>query len=216
MMRHSVGSVSPVLLGVTLLPVGTSGGTGSDGGVTLLTHASGLLAGGGKSTELSVVVLGRDDPVDSGVASDGTVGGIDHDDFKELEGGILSAPVGREDAEVGALTSDTLLGVGSVGSLLLQLADTVVNGLSVNASLVDGALSSSSADSNTIDNITLGSLVAELSGLVGSGGTVALVDDGELSVLPGPDSKDESDKIRLLLSPQLFEIFVGSHSLISI
>jgi hypothetical protein len=40
---------------------------------------------------------------------------------------------------------------------------------------------------------------------------VALVDDGELSVLPRSHSQNESENIGLLLSPKLFEILVGTH-----
>lgn len=47
-----------------------------------------------------MVVLGRADPVDLGVASDILVARIDHDDFVELEGGILSNPVGVKNSEV--------------------------------------------------------------------------------------------------------------------
>ena len=56
--HSSVGSVSPELLGVAVLPVGSAGRSLLHGLVSLLVHASGLLAGGGETSALSVVVLG--------------------------------------------------------------------------------------------------------------------------------------------------------------
>lgn len=204
-------SVSPELLGVSVLPVGAAGGSGLDGAVTLLEHTSGLLAGGGEASELSVSVLGRADPVDAGVSTDGLVVGVDKDDFVELEASILSNPVGGEDSQVGALASNTLFSDGLVSSLFLELADTLVDGLTEDATLLHGLLTSSSANTDSVDNVSLLGLVADLSRLVGAGRLVSLVDDGQLSVLPGSNSEDETKEIGLLLSPQLFEVFVGSH-----
>ena len=71
-----------------------------------------------------------------------------------------------------------------MGSVGLELVDTLVNGLAVNDTLGDGSLAASSSDSDSVDHVALLGLVAELSGLVGSAGSVDLVNDGELSVLP--------------------------------
>merc|ERR1719205_133393 len=108
MMRNSVLSVSPELLGVPVLPVGSARWSLLHGLVSSLVHASGLLAGGGETAELSMVVLGGDDPVDTWVASDGLVGWVHEDDLKELEAGILTNPVGVEDAHVAAFTLDAI------------------------------------------------------------------------------------------------------------
>ena len=159
-----------------------------------------------------MVVLGRHNPVDLGVASDVLVGGIDHDDFVEFEGGILSNPVRVEDSEVRALAANSLFSSGLVSSLLLELADTLVDGLSEDGSLSDGTLSSSTSDADSVDNVTLSSLVSELSGLIGSGRSLALVDDGELSVFPSSDSEDETEEIGLLSLPHFFEVLVCAHN----
>ena len=209
-------SVSPEFLGVAVLPVGSAGRSLLHGLVSLLVHASSLLAGGGETSELSVVVLGGHNPIDAGVAADAFVGGVHHDDLKELEGGILANPVGVENTEVGALAGNTLLGDGLVGTLGLDLLDsTRVSGLSVDATLGDVSLAATSADANTVDDVALLGLVAELACLVGTGGSGALVDHGKLTELPGADSQNESAEIGLLLLPKLFEVLVGSH-LISI
>jgi hypothetical protein len=94
-----------------------------------LVETAGLLASGGETTGLAVLVDGVDDPVDAGVAADGGVLGVDEDDLVVLVGRVLVDPVGVEDAEVGAAAADTLLGGGLEGALVLELVDTLVGGL---------------------------------------------------------------------------------------
>ena len=210
--NRSVLSVSPELLGVAVLPVGSAGRSLLHGLVSLLVHASGLLAGGGDSAELSVLHGGSADPIDTGVATDGLVGWVNHDDFVELEGSILSNPVRVEGAEVGALAGNTLLSDGLVGTLGLDLLDaTRVSGLTVDGTLGAVALTATSSDANTVDNVTLLGLESKSACLLGTGRSVALVDDGKLTELPGSDSHNEAADITLLLSPKLLKVLVGSH-----
>jgi hypothetical protein len=213
-MGSSVGAVSPELLGVAALPVGTAGGAGLGGGVSALEHATGLLSAGSHTTLFAVAVLGGANPVDAGVTGDGLVGGVDHDDLEELEGGVLTNPVGVEHAEVGAELADTLFSNVLVGLGLLLLDNTVVTGLSENGTLADVALAATATDADAVDNVALGALVAKTAGLVDARGALNLVDHGELTVLPGADTEDESDNIRLLLFPEFFQILVGSHIVI--
>ena len=205
-------SVSPELLGVSTSPRGSDGGSllGSNG--SLLEETSSLLTGSGLSSEFSVGHLSGADPVDARVVADSSVVGIDHDDFVEFVRSILSNPVGVEDSEVRALAANTLFSGRLVSSLLLELTDTLVDGLSEDGSLSNGALTSSTSDADSVDNVTLSSLVSELSGLIGSGRSLALVDDGKLSVFPGSDSEDETEEIGLLSLPHFFEVLVGSHN----
>ena len=205
-------AVSPVDLSVSLLPVAAAGWSSLGGLVSSLVHTSGFDTGGSESTEFSVSVLSGDDPVDAWVFTDGSVGWIDHDDFVELERGILSNPVGVEDAKVGAFASNTLLGDRLVSSLLLKLADSLVAGLSVNATLLHIALTSTSADSDSVDNVALLGLVSKSASLLWARWSHALVNSWKLTVLPGSDSKHKSHEIRLLLSPELFQVLVGTHS----
>jgi hypothetical protein len=88
-----------------------------------------LLAGGGKTTSLAVLVDGLDDPVDARVAANGLVLGVDADDLVVLVGRVLVDPVRVEDAEVGAAAADTLLSSGLERALVLQLVDTLVGRL---------------------------------------------------------------------------------------
>lgn len=152
--------------------------------VTSNSESSVSLSNGGKTSAFSVLVFVGGNPVDSWVSSDGLVVWINEDDFVEFVSSVLTDPVRVEDSEVSASLSDSVFSDSSVGSLGLELVDTLVNGLSVDDTLANWSLSSSSSDSNSVDDIALLSLVAELSGLVGSRGSGDLVDDGKLSVFP--------------------------------
>ena len=212
MVNSSVLSVSPELLGVAVLPVGSAGRSLLHGLVSLLVHASGLLAGGGETAELSVTVLGADDPIDAWVAADGLVGWVHKDDLKELEGSILTNPVGVKDTHVAALAGDALLSNGLVSALGLDLLDaTRVSGLTEDLTLGDVSLTATSTDADTVDDVALLGLVTDLACLIGTGWARALVDDRHLTVLPGADSHHEADDIALLLSPKLFKVLVCSH-----
>ena len=91
-----------------------------------------------------------------------------------------------------------------MGSAGLELVDTGVDWLSVDDSLGNGLLSATSSDSDSVDDIALLSLVAELSCLLWAGRSGASVDDWKLSVFPCSHSEHESHDIRLLLSPEFF------------
>ena len=94
-----------------------------------LVEATGLLAGGGETTSLAVLVNGVDDPVDARVDADGLVLGVNEDDLVVLVGRVLVDPVGVQDTQVGATTADTLLSGGLEGALVLQLVHSLVGGL---------------------------------------------------------------------------------------
>lgn len=159
-----------------------------------------------------MLVDGVADPVDSGVVTDGVVGGVNEDDLEELEGGVLSDPVRVEDAELGDSAAYSALSDHSVVSLGLQLVDSHGFGLTADLTLFDLFLTSSSTDSNSVDDESLLGLVSEHTGLLDSGRSGASVDDGELSVLPGSDSHDELHDFALFLSPKFLKVFVSSHS----
>ena len=94
-----------------------------------LVETTRLLAGGGETTSLAVLVDGVDDPVDAGILADGLVLGVNEDDLEVLVGRVLVDPVGVKDAQVSASAADTLLGGGLQGALVLQLVNTLVGGL---------------------------------------------------------------------------------------
>jgi hypothetical protein len=74
-------------------------------------------------------VDGLCDPVDTRVAADGLVLGVDKDDLEVLVGRVLVDPVRVEDAEVGAAAADALFGSGFERALVFELVHTLVGGL---------------------------------------------------------------------------------------
>ena len=136
---------------------------------------------------------------------------INADNLEEFVSGILTNPVRVEDSHVGAFSSNLFLSNRSVGSGLLELSNTLVDWFTENGTLVDSSLSSSSSDSNSVDDISLLLLESKSSSLIKSGWSLYLMDNSKLSILPASDSHDESDDIRLLLSPKFLQVLVGTH-----
>ena len=165
-MTSDSGSASSPLLLVVLLPVGSSRWSSTMGSVTLLAKASVLLTSRSKTSELTFVVFFRDDPVSSWILPDGLVGWVDEDDLEEFIGGILSYPVGVEDSHVATSSANLLLSNRSVRSGFLELSDTLVNWLTVNGTLMDCSLSSTSSDSDSVDRVSLLLLESKSSSLV--------------------------------------------------
>ena len=121
-------TVSPERQGVESLPCLPPASSSLVEFVTLV-QATRLLAGSGQSTSFAVLVDWLDDPVDTRVLADSLVLWVDKDDFVVLVGRVLVDPVGVEDSQVGATTTDTLLSGGLKRSLVLELVDTLVNRL---------------------------------------------------------------------------------------
>ena len=192
-------------------PVGSSGWSGVVSSVTLLSKTSISHTSGSETSDFSSVVLLGGDPVDSWVSSDGVMVWINNDDLEEFGDSILSNPVGVEDSHVLASSSDFLFSDVSVGSSFLLLSDTEMDWFTINDTLVDSSLSSSSSDSDSVDDVSLLLFESKSSGLVESRWSSDSVDDSELSVLPASDSKHESDNVRLLSSPEFLQIFIGTH-----
>jgi len=133
-----------------------------------LVQTARLLASCGQTAAFAVLVNRLDDPVDSGVATDGLVLGVNEDDLKVLVSSILVDPVRVQHSQVGTSSSNTLLGSGAERPLVLELVDTLVGRLSVGGTLRDGLLSVSTADTDTVDNVALLGLVSETTSLVGA------------------------------------------------
>ena len=150
------------------------------------------------------------DPVDSGVVTDGSVSGVDQDDFKIFVASVLVDPIRVQDTEATASLSNTFFSNVSQVSGKLQMLDTLVLGLTHGLTNVDGSLSASSADSHTIDDVSLLGFVSKFSGLVRTSGSVDSNHSRLLSVLPASNSGDETNNVRLLLLVDLFQVFVGT------
>lgn len=163
--------------------------------VALLEETTALLASGGQTTELSVLHCSSADPVDSRVIANSIVGGIDEDNLEILVSSVLIDPVGVEHTEATASTANTLLGDRAEVALELDLIDTLVLGLSVDDTLGEGPLAAATADTDTVDDVSLLGLVAKAASLIGARGARGAMDRGKLSVLKTADAEKEAQYI---------------------
>lgn len=148
-----------------------------------LVDTTGLLASGGKTTGLAVLVDSVADPVDASITADGLVLGVDKDNLEVLVGGVLVDPVGVQDTQVGATAANTLLSGSTESTLVLELVDTLVGGLAVGGTLGCGPLTATASHTDTVDNITLLGLVSETTSLIGARRTGSTVDSVQLTEL---------------------------------
>ena len=183
----------------------------SVGTVSTLAHSTSLASSAGKSTHLAVLVDGVDDPVDARVVADLGVGRVDADDFVVFHGSVLVDPVRVENTKVGVLASGLFFGNTLEVALELEVVDTLVLWLTEDHTTVVLSLASSTSDSGTDNNVSLLGLVTEAVGLVGTGRAVAGNNVVSLTVFPSADTHQESEGIRLLVTPDLFHVLVGTH-----
>jgi len=166
---------------------------------------------GGETTSLPVLVDGVGDPVDSGISSDSLVLGVDEDDLVVLVDSVLVDPVRVQDPQVGASSTDSLLGGGLETSLELEVVDTLPDGLTVGGTLGSGPLPVSPPDPDSVDDESLLGLVSQPPGLVGPRGPGSPVNNRQLPVLPASDTLQEQHDVALLLVVQLGNVLVGTH-----
>jgi hypothetical protein len=122
----------------------------------------------------------------------------------------LVNPVRVEDAEVASSTTNTLFGNRAQVTGELEVGDTLVGGLTVHDTLRNWSLSGASSDTDTVDDVTLLSLVAQSTSFVGAGWARSSVDRGKLAVLPASNAKQEAKHVGLLLLPKFFQVLVGT------
>ena len=163
--------------------------------MALVVETTGLGAGGGETSHLSVSVLRRADPVNARVVADAGVVRVNQDNLVEFEAGVLTNPVAVQNAQVGGLTGNTLLSDVLVGLGLLLLADTHVDGLTVDDTLTDILLAATTADTDAVDDVALSTLVTESVSLVAARWAAASVDGGQLTVLPSADSQHKAHEV---------------------
>jgi len=197
-----VASEPGSLPGSTLDAVGT---------VSLLSKTTSLASGAGESTHLAMLVDGVDDPVDTRVVTDLLMVGVDTDDFVVFHGRVLVDPVRVENTEIGVSASTLFFRNILEIALEFKVVDTLMLGLTEDHTTMVLSLTSSAADTGTDNNVSLLGLVTEAMGLIGTGGAVASQDVGSLAVFPSTDTHQESEGIRLLVTPELFHILVGTH-----
>jgi len=169
------------------------------------------LSGRRLSTKLAVFLLGLADPLDSGIPADSGVGGVHHDDFVVLVGGILTHPVRVKHAEGANLATHAFLGDRLKRTLELHLVDTMVSGLAIGATLGNGLLAGTAADAHAVDDESLLGAVTQSPGLLNPGWLGGAMDTGQLPVLPGSNAEEKPHDVGLLFTPQLVHVFVRPH-----
>ena len=130
-----------------------------------------------KSSAFSSLVFIWANPTNSWISCNSFVVRVCKNNFVEFMWCVLSYPVRVKNSEVSASLSNSIFSNGSVRSLWFKLVNTLVDWFTVNNTFAYWSLSSSSSNSDSVNNVTLFSLVTELSGLVRSWGSIAFVND---------------------------------------
>mmetsp|Transcript_13566 Transcript_13566/g.28942 ORF Transcript_13566/g.28942 Transcript_13566/m.28942 type:complete len:288 (+) Transcript_13566:62-925(+) len=199
-------------LGVVSKPSGTSTSTlDSVRTMAALAQSTGFSSSTGEASAFPVLVHRIDNPVDAGIITDFSVGRIHKNNFIILHSGILVYPVRVEDSQIGKLAADLLLGNRLKITLEFNLVDTLVFRLSEDHTAVVGAFTSSTTNTTADHDISLLGLISEAVSLIGTCGAVHTGDLGALTVFPSADAKEETEGVRLLVTPQFFHILVATH-----
>jgi len=89
--------------------------------------------------------------------------------------------------------------------------NTLTDRLAVGSTLGNGLFAVTPPDTDTVNEIALLSFVAETTGFVGARWTGSTMDNVQLTVLPAPNTEEESEDIRLLLLIELSNVLVRAH-----
>jgi len=185
------------------LPVATCTGTlDLVGTVSTLAETTASATGRSQATQLAMLVNRLCQPVDSGVIADDSVLRVHKDDLEILVYTILVYPVGVEHPEVSTFAANAFLCCAPKRSLELELVNTMVLGLTVNDTLAVWALTPTTSDSYTVDNVAKFGLVAKATCLVDAGGAHKPHNLRHLPVLPRTNTQQEAEHIALLLAPE--------------
>lgn len=149
-----------------------------------LTLTPALLTSRGKTPALPPLVNCLSDPVNPGIPPHSLVLRVNSDNLKVLVDTVLVDPVRVKDTEVGALATDTLLSSSAERTLVLEVVNTLADGLAVGGTLGHGLLAVTATNADAVDDVTLLGLVAETVGLVKTRRARSAVDHVELTVLP--------------------------------
>jgi hypothetical protein len=168
-----------------------------------------LLTDSSKTTSFTTLVNRVGDPVNVSITTDGLVRGIDEDNFKVLVGSILVNPVRVQNTEVSTLTTDTFLSSGTERTLVLELRNTLVNGLTEGSTLGNRSLTATTTNTDTVDDETLLGLVTQTTSLIRTRRARSTMNDVQLSEFPTSNTEQETGDIGLLLSGKFLEILVG-------
>ena len=177
-----------------------------------LSDSSRLLSSRSEASGLPALVDGVANPVDAGITADGLVCRVDENDFVVLVYTVLVDPVGLvvgepsqhsrrpqyavsrpllpthvQNTKTTASPCNSLFGNAPQASLELELVYTLVGGFTKGSTLGSLLFPSTSANSDSVDDVSLLGLVTQSASLVGSRRSGCSVDDIELTVLPASD-----------------------------
>jgi hypothetical protein len=181
------------------------------GTVSSFAQATTLASSTGESAHFTMFVYRVNDPVDTGIISNLLMGRINENDFIVFHGSILTNPIGIQNSHIGVLAANFFFCNGLQVALKLELIDTLMFGLSKDHTTVNLTLASSTANATANDSVSLFGLVSQAMGFVGTRRTVEGQNVGTLTVFPTADTPQESQGIRLLATPDLFHVLVGTH-----
>jgi len=198
--------------GVLAQPGGATGASLGGGVAMAFAQSTRRLAGSSLATKLAMFLLSFADPLNPRITANGSVGGVDHDDFVVLVSGIFAHPVRVEHTKRPDLASHTLFCDGLERALEFHLVDTMMSGLAVGAALGDGLLAGTTADAHAVDDESLLGAITQTPSLLNSGWLRRAMNSGQLPVLPSSDAEEEPHDVRLLLAPQLVHVLVRPHS----
>ena len=92
---------------------------------------------------------------------------------------------------------------------IFKLVNTMSGWLSVSLTLNNWPLATTTANTNTVDDVSLLGFVSEPAGLVRARRTGGAVDGGELTKFPASNTEDEAEDVRLLLLVKFLNELVG-------
>ena len=153
-----------------------------------------------KATHLSVFVDWFGDPLGVRISSDSFMERINEDNLKKFICGIFTNPVGIQDSQSPTMAPSSLLSNRLKASGKFQLVNTMVDRLAVSCTLRNWAFTTTTADTNPVNDIALLSLVPQSSSFIRPG-MGSPVQRRELAVLPAADPQKKAHHVGLLLPP---------------
>lgn len=176
-----------------------------------LSKATALSPCGRQPPHLPMLVDWFGDPLGVRISSDSFMEWIDEDNLKELVCGIFTHPVRIQDSQSPTVASSSLLSNRLKAASKLELVDTMMDRLAIGCTLRNWTFAATTADADSIYDITLLGLVAQPAGFVRPRGARGPVQRRELAVLPAAHPEQKAHHVRLLLPPELLDVLVRAH-----
>merc|ERR1712126_396049 len=141
--------------GVVLFPISTSRRSNHIVVAVTFTHTSVLTTSSSLTSQLTMLHHSLTDPVDSRISTNGFVHWVNHDYLIIQVGGILTDPVGVQNSESTCQSPSSFLSFRTSATLKFNLVDTLTFWLTVSCTFGDRLLTTTTSQSNTVDDVTL-------------------------------------------------------------